>query len=1123
MQRFFYLLILLGCSLGVMAQSVVISELHYDNEGADTGESVEITGPAGTDLSGWSVVFYNGNGGAPYATLNLGGTFADEGNGYGALCFSQSGIQNGGPDGLALVDNNGTLVEFLSYEGSFAGVGGPADGVTSTNIGVSETGSTPTGQSLQRTGLTSWAGPDAENCGTTDAGLVAELPPVGGGGGGMAGSAVVISELHYDNTGSDIDENVEITGPAGTSLDGWSVVFYNGNGGASYATLNLSGTFADQGDGYGALCFAQSGIQNGAPDGLALVDDNGVVVEFLSYEGSFTAVGGPADGITSTDIGVSEATGTPVGQSLQRGGLSTWAFPSTANCGTVDAGLVAELPPVDDNGGGGGGGDDDDDDTPVVGLPYMEMFETGGFGVTGECSDASIGSCATVNLDGVDWTVEGDFSGLVATSDLFLTNGTFQNLEARDLDAEICWVSPIVDISGVDQATFSVDLAEFGTSESTDYVDVFLIVDGVETRIPNWEGLGSSAHTLIDDYSSVTVTATDIEGDAVQIRICVLNNAGSEFTTIDNVSVKEQLPEPCAITLDAHSFSGCQDNGTIYADDDFFTATITVTVANRPESGTIDFTGDFVEAIPSIDVATLDPDEDSFPVQVKFRSSGAMVEFTATASADLFCTATEMIAAPAPCSTIDPCTQLFFSEIVEGSGFNKCVEIYNPTDATVDLTGYTIELYSNGNTAPNSITPLTGSIEPGGVYVVCNPAAGAEFIFLSDQLGEAVNYNGDDAFTLTDGTGIIDAYGQIGVQTPYGNQNNTLRRSYGVSVGDNNPFDAFTPDEFEVFPINESFGLGYHATDCQPGLANGLQEIDDCGGGVAQSDGDDVLITTNCILSTGPTVQGMGTGAYDRICGDFVASTRVELSSSSSQTGAGLIIRANSTPGSPFYAIYLEGSGRNRILYRTSQNGSVRTRSLSSRDEYVRIERDGRYLRLYTSRNGSSWRRRYSVRPSSSAFDDCALVGAIAFRRTVGATFTATFSELDLGGSANSALAAPETPLAQGADLTVAPEATTAYSTPVDLAAAPLASGVTELRIWPNPVRSEFTLELPAAATDRTLLITDLTGRTLQQTVLPAGTERQSLWLANDLPAGIYLLRIPSEGGVITQRLVKVD
>ena len=45
-----------------------------------------------------------------------------------------------------------------------------------------------------------------------------------------------------------------------------------------------------------------------------------------------------------------------------------------------------------------------------------------------------------------------------------------------------------------------------------------------------------------------------------------------------------------------------------------------------------------------------------------------------------------------------PPTELFMSEYIEGSSFNKAIEIYNGTGAPVDLEagGYTLELYSNG-------------------------------------------------------------------------------------------------------------------------------------------------------------------------------------------------------------------------------------------------------------------------------------------------------------------------------------------------------------------------------------------------------------------------------------------
>jgi hypothetical protein len=60
-------LIALGMSVALAArsQSVFINELHYDNIGADVGERIEVAGPAGIGLAGWSLVLYNGSRGEP--------------------------------------------------------------------------------------------------------------------------------------------------------------------------------------------------------------------------------------------------------------------------------------------------------------------------------------------------------------------------------------------------------------------------------------------------------------------------------------------------------------------------------------------------------------------------------------------------------------------------------------------------------------------------------------------------------------------------------------------------------------------------------------------------------------------------------------------------------------------------------------------------------------------------------------------------------------------------------------------------------------------------------------------------------------------------------------------------
>jgi hypothetical protein len=170
------------------------------------------------------------------------------------------------------------------------------------------------------------------------------VAPAPGGGDGRAAVAaaappsVRFSEIHYDNASTDVGEAIELSGPAGTSLAGWSVVLYNGNGGAAYNTRALTATIpATCGDrGVVVLTYPQDGIQNGSPDGMALVDGNGQVVEFLSYEGTFTAVGGPANGMVSTDIGVSQAGNTPAGRSLGRTAAGTWNAEGPATFGACN-------------------------------------------------------------------------------------------------------------------------------------------------------------------------------------------------------------------------------------------------------------------------------------------------------------------------------------------------------------------------------------------------------------------------------------------------------------------------------------------------------------------------------------------------------------------------------------------------------------------------------------------------------------------------------------------------------------------------------------------------------------------------------------------------------------------
>ena len=137
------------------------------------------------------------------------------------------------------------------------------------------------------------------------AGGPAPRPP---GGGPPPARQLAITEIHYDNAGQDVGEGVEVSGPEGAALGGWTLVLVNGDSGEPYRTVSLTGTL----DG-GAVWVPVEGVQNGSPDGVALIGPDGRTVQAWAWEGSFTG----ADGTAFRDLGVAQTSDTAPGTSLQ--------------------------------------------------------------------------------------------------------------------------------------------------------------------------------------------------------------------------------------------------------------------------------------------------------------------------------------------------------------------------------------------------------------------------------------------------------------------------------------------------------------------------------------------------------------------------------------------------------------------------------------------------------------------------------------------------------------------------------------------------------------------------------------------------------------------------------------
>ncbi|WP_420478743.1 Calx-beta domain-containing protein [Brevundimonas sp. FT23028] len=347
-----------------------------------------------------------------------------------------------------------------------------------------------------------------------------------------------INEFHYDNASTDTGEFIEIAGSAGTNLNGWTLVLYNGGNGQSYTTINLSGAFADMQNGMGVLSFAATGIQNGSPDGIALVDNNGNVVEFISYEGVMTATNGPASGLTSVDVGVEEpgdANGTSIGR-VGTGGQDnfTWQLITGGDtAGAINTGQTF---------------------TPVVSIGDASVAEgdNGTSVITFTVSRTTADGAATVDWNTQD-SARGDGADATAGVDYVAAGGT-----ATFADGELT-TTVTVTVNG----DVTPELAERFEVHLSNPTGGLVVGDGV--------GVGTITN---DDATPPTVSVADVsvtEGDSgtVTLTFTVTRAGGTGAFSVDYA------------TADGTATAGedyVASSGTLSFADGELTRTVTITV-----------------------------------------------------------------------------------------------------------------------------------------------------------------------------------------------------------------------------------------------------------------------------------------------------------------------------------------------------------------------------------------------------------------------------------------------------------------------------------------------------------------------------------------------------------------
>jgi len=209
-------------------------------------------------------------------------------------------------------------------------------------------------------------------------------------------------------------------------------------------------------------------------------------------------------------------------------------------------------------------------------------------------------------------------------------------------------------------------------------------------------------------------------------------------------------------------------------------------------------------------------------------------------------------------------TDLIISEYVEGSSNNKALEIYNGTLSTINLSGYTINQYFNGQTSSTPIA-LIGSIAAGSTFVIANSSANATIIGKAQQTSGALMFNGDDAVILAKNGTVIDAIGQIGFDpgTQWGTllvstEDNTIRRKSTVVSGYTNTSSAFNPStQWDGFATDEASGLGTHTMNTVSSGVPVVLTVTDASGNTSSANAVVIVkdVTAPTVLTQNITVQ----------------------------------------------------------------------------------------------------------------------------------------------------------------------------------------------------------------------------------------------------------------------------
>lgn len=329
---------------------LVINEIDYDQPSTDAAEYIELKNVSGAalDLDPYQVELVNASGPVVYLVVDLPAFTLPNGD-YYVICANTATvpncdldispdtnlIQNGAPDAVAIT-LGGSVIETVSYEGDTAapytegsgvglidsgvdingGISRFPDGTDSdqNNIDLSFRCNTPGAANTADNAFcdgtpTPTNTPDGSTPTPTATPSITPTPTATPAGPTptpiQAGSPLVINEVDYDQSGTDMAEFVELKNVSGSAVDlsEYTVELVNGFDGLPYLTYAMPAFSLPAGDYY-VICADATMvancdldvtpdtnlIQNGAPDAVAIRWlNNNQVFDTVSYEGDTAA------------------------------------------------------------------------------------------------------------------------------------------------------------------------------------------------------------------------------------------------------------------------------------------------------------------------------------------------------------------------------------------------------------------------------------------------------------------------------------------------------------------------------------------------------------------------------------------------------------------------------------------------------------------------------------------------------------------------------------------------------------------------------------------------------------------------------------------------------------------